>query len=149
MGVTPDQLFKLLYHIDVFMKANANLKSSAIFDEIDLKDGNPVVQVYCCLFNSPAPFVDGRIFFDVKYLLPEEAVCLMSSEGNDKEREDFMQSKGKHIKGMSLAFCRLTGLKFYPVLDHNQRVIGTKGVFVTKFDYGGSIPKWAINKQQP
>jgi len=43
----------------------------------------------------------------------------MSSEGNDKEREEFMEKTGKNIKGMSLAFCRLTGLKLYPVFDHN------------------------------
>ncbi len=73
----------------------------------------------------------------------------MSSEGNDKEREEFMEKTGKNIKGMSLAFCRLTGLKLYPVFDHNQSVVGTKGVFVTQFDYGGSIPKWLIMKQSP
>ena len=73
----------------------------------------------------------------------------MSSEGNDKERQIFMQQKGNQIKGMSPAFCKLTGLKLYPVVDHNQTVIGTKGVFVTQFDYGGSIPKWLIMKQSP
>ncbi len=56
---------------------------------------------------------------DVKYTITDEMLCLMSSEGNDKEREEFMEKTGKNIKGMSLAFCRLTGLKLYPVFDHN------------------------------
>ena len=149
MGVTPQQLLKLLENADVFLKANNNLRKCEIIDEIDLLDENPVAQVYSCLFDSPAAFIDGRIFVDVKYTIADELTCLMSSEGNDKEREVFMQQVGKHIKGMSLAFCRLTGLKMYPVLDHNQCVIGTKGVFITQFDYGGSIPKWLVLKQSP
>ena len=43
MGVTPDQILKLLSNADVFLKANTNLKQCEIIEEIDLNDQNPVV----------------------------------------------------------------------------------------------------------
>ena len=43
MGVTPDQILKLLANADVFLKANSNLKKCEIIEDIDLGDGNPVV----------------------------------------------------------------------------------------------------------
>ncbi len=149
MGVTPDQLLKLLERADVFLRADINLKKCELIEEIDLQDGNPLVEIYSCLFNSPASFVAGRFFVDVKYTWKDEMMSLCTSDGNDHYKEQFLKEKSKEIKGMSPAFCRLTGFKFFPVTDHEQRVVGTKVVLAAQFDYGGSIPKWLINKMAP
>ena len=44
-------------------------------------------------------------------------MCLMSSQGNDKVREDYVDQKGKELKGASHAFCKISGFKFTPVYD--------------------------------
>ena len=149
MGVTPQTLLKLLDHAEIFLKANKNFEKCEIIEEIDLQDGNPVAQVYSCQFRPPAAFIAGRVLVDAKYTITDEMMCLMSSEGNDKELEIYLQEKAHELKGMSPAFCRLTALKFFPVLDHDQNVVGTSVIMAAQFDYGGSIPKWFINKAAP
>jgi|LauGreDrversion4_2_1035121.scaffolds.fasta_scaffold498021_1 hypothetical protein len=43
MGVTPEQILRVLSNIKNFTKANKNLKTCNIIEEVDLGDGNPPV----------------------------------------------------------------------------------------------------------
>jgi hypothetical protein len=43
IGVTPEQILRVLSHIKNFTKANKNLKTCNIIEEVDLRDGNPPV----------------------------------------------------------------------------------------------------------
>ena len=79
MGVTPQQILKVLNHIKNFTKANKHLKECDVIEEIDLKDGDPVVQIYSSVIKPPSSFIAERLFIDAKYIWTEEMMCLMSS----------------------------------------------------------------------
>ena len=82
MGVTPQQILRVLGHIKNFTKANKNLKECVILDEVDLRDGDPIVQIYGSIIKPPSALIAGRFFVDAKYLWTGDMMCLMSSEGN-------------------------------------------------------------------
>ncbi len=102
------------------------------------------------MIKPPSAFIAGRIFIDAKYIWTEEMMCLMSSEGNERERAIYVEQNAKEVKGMSHAFCKISGFKFTPVFDDDQKaVIGTSVVFQNESDFGGSMPKWVIQKFTP
>jgi hypothetical protein len=41
----------------------------------------------------------------------------MSSEGNERELEGYINRNPKEMKGKSNAFCKISGFKFTPVVD--------------------------------
>ena len=87
---------------------------------------------------------------DAKYLYPDELLCIMSSEGNERIREEYMKSP--EFKGFSIAHCNISGFKFAPVYeteDSSSKIIGTSMVFMSESDFGGSMPKWFIQKFTP
>jgi hypothetical protein len=42
----------------------------------------------------------------------------------------------------------MSGMRFFPIYDplDASNVIGTHSFFVSQSDFGGSIPKWLVNK---
>ncbi len=107
----------MLGHIKNFTKANKNLKECVILDEVDLRDGDPIVQIYSSIIKPPSALITGRVFVDAKYIWTGDMMCLMSSEGNEKERSQFLDRNSKAVRGMTNAFCKISGFKFTPVLD--------------------------------
>jgi hypothetical protein len=84
MGVTPQQILKVLNHIKNITKANKHLKECDVIEEIDLGDGDPVVQIYSSVIKPPSAFIAERLFIDAKYIWTQEMMCLMSSQGNER-----------------------------------------------------------------
>ena len=76
-------------------------------------------------------------------------LCIMSSEGNEKIREEYL--KQPEFKGYSIAHCNISGFKFAPVYDTQDptKIVGTSVVFMSESDFGGSMPKWFIQKFTP
>jgi hypothetical protein len=130
-GVTPEQFMQVMIHIYNFTKVNKNMKKCELIEEIDLCDKDPTVQIYSSFIKPRSAFIAGRIFVDAKYIWSNENLCIMSSEGNQQEREQYFQENANEIKGMSDAFCYISGFKFTPVFDDKQttKVIGTSVVF--------------------
>jgi hypothetical protein len=56
-------------------------------------------------------------------------MCVMSSVGNAEERDQYKQEHAKEVKGMSDAFCNISGFKFTPVHDQEGKIVGTSVVF--------------------
>ncbi len=39
-----------------------------ILDEVDLRDGDPIVQIYSSIIKPPSALITGRVFVDAKYI---------------------------------------------------------------------------------
>ena len=54
---------------------------------------------------------------------------------------------------MELAVNNISAFKFYPIYqdpeDPASPVIGTQTIFVNESDFGGSIPKWLVQRLVP
>ena len=54
---------------------------------------------------------------------------------------------------MELAVNNISAFKFFPIHekpeDPTTPVIGTRTIFVNESDFGGSIPKWLVQKLVP
>ena len=55
------------------------------------------------------------------------------------------------FKKYSIAHCNISGFKFAPVYDTHDAnlIVGTSVVFMSESDFGGSMPKWFIQKFTP
>ncbi len=55
------------------------------------------------------------------------------------------------FKKYSIAHCNISGFKFAPVYDTQDAnlIVGTSVVFMSESDFGGSMPKWFIQKFTP
>jgi hypothetical protein len=117
MGITPAQIMKVLDHVKDYNQANKNIKRCDLIAEYDMQDGRPKVEVYSSIIKPPSAFISGRVFVDAKYIYPEELLCIMSSEGNLGEREQYMKDNAVEFKGFSIAHCNISGFKFEPYYD--------------------------------
>jgi hypothetical protein len=151
MGITPSQIMKVLDHIKDFNQANKNIKRCDLIAQVDFRDDKPKVEVYSSIVKPPNAFIAGRVFVDAKYLYPDELLCIMSSEGNKMERQQYMEENAAEFKGFSIAHCNISGFKFSPFYDKNDTslITGTSVVFMSESDFGGSMPKWFLQKFTP
>ena len=75
----------------------------------------------------------------------------MSSEGNEQVRDEYVEKNPKAVKGLSFAYSTISGFKFIPVYDpkDSTKVVGTSVIFLNQSDFGGSFPKWVLQKFAP
>ena len=108
-------------------------------------------ELYAMHIKSPSFHVADRIFIDGKYIFPGENMVIVSSHGCEKEKQDYYESND--LQGMELAVNNISAFKFYPIYqdpeDPASPVIGTHTIFVNESDFGGSIPKWMVQKLVP
>jgi hypothetical protein len=148
MGVLPHHFMK---HYEVMVHA---AKCSRLCKKIDMiesgADEEGKVEVYASYVNSPTRMISGRMFIDAKYLWEKENIVIMTSEGNEKLKEQYCSSK-TDLQDVTVAFCLISGHKYTPIFDEQDKskVIGTHIIFVSESDFGGSIPKWIITKFAP
>ena len=108
-------------------------------------------ELYAMHIKSPSFLVADRIFIDGKYIFPGENMVIVSSHGCEKEKQDYYESND--LQGMELAVNNISAFKFYPIYqdpeDPASPVIGTQTIFVNESDFGGSIPKWLVQRLVP
>lgn len=86
-GVHPSQMYRLLERVMIFIRVNRQAQRYDVIAEETASDGS-LIEVYA-YWKKRNAFVQGRIYYDAKYMLPDENLCIISSHGNDKWREAF------------------------------------------------------------
>jgi hypothetical protein len=104
------------------------------------------------MFIRPPTFlISDRMMIDAKYVWKEEGVVIVSSLGCEKEKEEYCRTHD--LRGLEIAVNVLSAMQFTPVykdpLDETSEIIGTRTIFVNESDFGGSIPKWLVQKFLP
>ena len=89
-GVTPDQLMSLFRDIRGFEKVNERCSSYDVISEEPGYEGS-VIQTYASL-GKPTGIIAGRIFLDSKYIWEKDLIIVMSSVGNETEREEYRKA---------------------------------------------------------
>lgn len=59
--------------------------------------------------------ISGRAFIDAKYVWADKDLAIMSSDGNEKYRDEYLSRP--IAKGLILAYSRLSGFKFEAIYD--------------------------------
>ncbi len=95
---------------------------------------------------SPGAFIAGRIFIAANYQFPDHSIVISSFKGMEKYLENYMAA-GLN-EGKTPAYNRFSGHHYSPLIE-NGVVVGTKVVFVNESDFGGSFPKWILQKFSP
>lgn len=85
-------------------EANKNTRSCKRIDIIHVeKDSDCEIEIFANLVLSPTMLIAGRLFIDAKYLFRSENLVIMSSRGNQKYAQDYMNSTD--LEGHTLASC--------------------------------------------
>ncbi len=142
MGVTPAQCLQVMLSLDNYARCGTNVKKIELLSTERLRD--MPVEIYCTFIKAPNAFIAERIFFDAKYIWPEENLVIMSSLGNANYRENYCTEHARDIRGVAHASTNISGFKWSPVLDSAGEVVGTSVVFLNESDFGGSMPKWFV-----
>ena len=97
----------------------------------------------------PSAFIAGRIFLVANYRYPEHSIIISSSRGNQRYLDEYLGA-GKH-EGKTPADNRFSGHQYTPIYDllDPSKVVGTRVTFVNESDFGGSFPKWILQKFAP
>jgi len=144
-GVQLSQLYRLLERVMVFIRVNRQAQRYDVIAEETASDGS-LIEVYA-YWKKRNGFVQGRIYYDAKYMLPDENLCIISSRGNDQWREAF--GKQVNVTSMAHAITVFSAFKFEPVHDAAGKVIGTKTILISVSEFGGTIPKFLVKKHTP
>ena len=87
-------------------------------------------------------FVAGRVFIDTRYLIKyaerNEYLAMFSSDGNEELRADYASKND--LEGAATAHCKISGHWYRPLLDSNQKLIGTKIFYLNESEFGGNVP---------
>ena len=77
-----------------------------------------------------------------------EKVIVMSSVGNEAVREEYRKAHPKEAASWVDAINYMSGMRFSAIYDSKDptKVIGIHSFFVSQSDFGGSVPKWLVNK---
>ena len=78
-------------------------------------------------------------------------MVIVSSDGNEKYRQEYLNSDPKAFKDITVAYCHLAAHYLKPLYDENDKAkcIGTKVFYVIATNFGGSIPQWITRKIAP
>jgi hypothetical protein len=150
LGVAPKVFCDLQERIQDFCKANRMVKHVDVIQS----GGSGLLrnfELYAMHIKSPSFLVADRFFIDAKYLFPDESMVIVSSHGCDKEKHEYYETHD--LKGMELAVNNISAFKFFPIYetsgDPASPIIGSQTIFVNESDFGGSIPKWLVQKLVP
>ena len=150
-GMTPKSYTDFQVSIAQFCKANRLVKGVDVIEAIN--DPNLITnyELFAMFIKSPTILIADRVMFDAKYVWNDEAVVIVSSLGCEKERDEYCRTHD--LRGLEIAVNILSAMKFIPIYenpdDPTSNVIGTTTVFVNESDFGGSIPKWLVQKFLP
>merc|ERR1719376_1445153 len=108
-----------------------------------MKDCGPleVVDGNCCVqfeaYKSPAPFVDARelVYVDSIHRLSDGSIISFSKSVTHPARP----ASSKYTRGE----VKCAGWGFHPIPNEPNK---TKVVFLTRTDFGGSVPGWLMNQ---
>jgi hypothetical protein len=134
-----------------FCKANRLVSGIDVIEAID----DPAIiknyELYAMFIKSPTFLIADRVMIDAKYVWKEDCVVIVSSLGCEPEMEEYCRTHD--LKGLELAQNILSAMKFFPIYevpeDETSRIIGTRTIFVNESDFGGSVPKWLVQKFLP
>ena len=88
LGVLPDQIMSIMDRVEYFSKASPGSKNCVIARE-ELGTASDVVEIYASHIKSPTSLISDRLVIDAKYLVPQEHIVMMSSKGNDAQRDEY------------------------------------------------------------
>lgn len=148
-GMTPGAYMDFQVSIKEFCKANRLVSHVEVVEAIADNGYLRNFEVYAMYVKSPTFLISDRLFFDSKYILKDEAMVLVSSEGYEKERDEYFAKND--TRKYEHAVNNISAMKFFPIFDpvDKEKIIGTKTIFVNESDFGGSIPKWLVQKFVP
>lgn len=150
-GMTPRAYTDFQVTIRDFCTANRLVKSVDVIEAID----DPAIiknyELFAMFIKSPTFLISDRIMIDAKYVWKEDCVVIVSSLGCEVEKEEYCRTHD--LRGLELAVNVLSAMKFFPVFkdpeDETSEIIGTRTIFVNESDFGGSVPKWLVQKFLP
>ena len=151
-GVKPADFMRVLEKVEYYAKANSNLKGIDLITVEDLQDNGLTrpVEVYASYIKAPNAFISGRIIFDAKFIFPKEDLVIFTSDGNEDVARAYLETHQNEVKGLAQANTNMSGFKFFPVMNEaNTEIVGTRVYFLNESDFGGSMPKWFLQKFTP
>jgi hypothetical protein len=73
----------------VFTRVNRQAMRYDVIAEETASDGS-LIEVYA-YWKKRNGFVQGRIYYDAKYMFPDENLCIISSRGNEQWKQKFVK----------------------------------------------------------
>jgi len=73
----------------VFTRVNRQAMRYDVIAEEIASDGS-LIEVYA-YWKKRNGFVQGRIYYDAKYMFPDENLCIISSRGNEQWKQKFVK----------------------------------------------------------
>ena len=145
-GMTPKCYTDFQVTIRDFCTANRLVKGVDIIEAID----DPAIiknyELFAMFLKTPTFLISDRIMIDAKYVWKDRCVVIVSSLGCEKERDEYLRTHD--LKGLELAVNVISAMKFIPVYkdpeDETSEIIGTRTIFASESDFGGSVPKWVV-----
>jgi hypothetical protein len=147
VGVMPWQFISLLRKQEYFVKTSKRSKHFEMLAEEYVGDMTEPIEIFCSILKSPTILISDRTFIDAKYIWPDDSIAIMSSQGLEDFRDEYIAKSG--IKDATFGNDLLTAFKFEPLLDNEGVPQGTKTIFVSWSDFGGSVPKSLVQRVAP
>ena len=150
MGMTPRLFFDFQVSIMEFCKANRLVSK---VDVIEAMNNETITnyELYAMYIKSPTFLISDRLMVDAKYIFEDSLSVIVSSIGCEAEKEEYCRTHD--IKGIEHAVNVISAMRFFPIYENpddvTSKVIGTTSIFVNESDFGGSIPKWLVQKFVP
>ena len=148
IGILPEHFMKMFEDPIKSIRTNRRINKVELLATEELENGTRCTVIASHML-PPSAFISGRIFIGANYLYPEHSIVISSSRGNDRYQHDYLAA-GRN-EGKTPANNRFSGHWYQPLLDplDPTKVLGTKIIFVNESDFGGSFPKWIVQKLAP
>ena len=136
--------------IEVMLKSSKPVFKCDMISEEQLGTSGETVETYAAHFK--VPFMEPRLILNCKYWIPSENIVLISSEGNEEIRAQYIKDHDIEVgKSYIVSVTYISGYQFNPIYDDKDptKIVGTHVIQVAESNFGGSMPAWMVKKGQP
>lgn len=90
LGVTPDAYYAMVRNVNEFIKVGAEMRDQfELLEEEQTVDGEPI-QTFAN-FGKKKAMMQGRMNFDTRYFNKQECFVVISSQGNEEVRDNYLR----------------------------------------------------------